>query len=446
MRKINKISRRTTKLAIIIASGISFICSNGLQAQNLVLDPSFNGTGKLILSISANQNADHGNAMALQTDGKIIIVGDAHNGANYDFAILRLNVNGTPDTSFNLTGQKMIPIGSATIDSAKAVAIQTDGKILIGGESALARLNPNGTLDPTFAIGGILAIQLKISGIALQSDGKILASGSCSSFPNPDFCVSRFNADGTLDISFNATGNVKEPIGIGDDVPTAIKIQPDGKIIVSGFCVSGAMNTINEFCALRLNTNGTLDTGFNGTGKLKQAIAGYDTANAIALQSNGKIIIAGTCATTNLTVSDFCALRLNTNGSLDTSFNLSGMGTYQVGLTTDNGAAVVLQPNGKIIISGGCHLNVGSYCATRLMQNGVVDTSFGTNGKFLMEISTGQFSGQTSTSAILQPNGRLVLGGFCNSNGMWGDFCALRLMQVRNTGPFFDTSNPAKKD
>ncbi len=284
-------------------------------------------------------------AIAVQPDGKIIMVGDftSYNGnAAASDRVARLNANGTLDTSFN-------PGGQGLNSSTFAVAVQPDGKILIGGfftgyngDSAasdkIARLNANGTLDTTFNYGGA-GPDFMVLSIAVQPDGKIIIGGYFVSY-NGDGAASdsvmRLNADGTLDTTFN-------PGGAGADAQVnGVVLQPDGKILIVGYFTSYNGNGAASNNIARLNANGTLDTTFNPGG------AGTDYAVlGIALQADGKIIIGGffTSYNGNGAASDEIS-RLNSNGTLDTTFNPGGAGvSIQVN-------ELAVQADGKIIIGG----------------------------------------------------------------------------------------------
>ena len=160
--------------------------------------------------------------------------------------------------------------------------------------------NGSGTAITPIGVGDDYAISL-----ALQPDGKIIVSGVCSNGANSDFCLARYLANGTFDTSFNSTGKVITPIGSSDDYGYSVALQPDDKIVVAGYCVSGANF---DFCLARYLANGTLDTSFGSTGKVITAIgSGTDVANSAALQPDGKIVVAGFCS--NGTNDDFCLAR-----------------------------------------------------------------------------------------------------------------------------------------
>jgi uncharacterized delta-60 repeat protein len=320
------------------------------------LDTSFNGTGKVTTAIGPSW--DTANALVRQPDGKLVAAGYSYNGSNYDFALARYNPDGKLDTSFNGTGTVTTAIGSGN-DNAYALALQPDGKIVLAGRSyngsqdvfALARYNPNGKLDTNFNGTGKVTTAIGSSGdsanaLALQPDGKIVAAGSSNNGTQDVFALVRYNPDGKLDTSFNGTGKVMTAMHLWDDV-NALALQPDGKLVAAGASHNGSNVDIG---LARYNPNGKLDTSFNGTGKVTTAIgSGDDDAIDLALQPDGKLVTAGYSKSASARV--FALARYNPNGSLDTSFNGTGKVTTAIG-SDDQAYGLVLQPDGKLVAAG----------------------------------------------------------------------------------------------
>jgi uncharacterized delta-60 repeat protein len=250
---------------------------------------------------------------------------------------------------------------------------------------------------------------------------------------------------GSFDTTF-ALGNGKIPnlaIGNGNDRAFAVALQPDGKIVMAGDCNNSAYS---KMCLARLNADGTLDTTFvgppgslPGSGKFILSIGPTnETAYAVAVQPDGKIVVSGSC-TANSATNDFCIARLLPNGDYDASFvgpngNANGRFLLDVGGATDDGYALALQPDSKIVMVGACDNGTNfDFCFVRLNADGRLDASFdgesgNANGKFLLDIG----SNSDYVNAIaLQPDGKIVVVGICG-NGSNNDFCAARL----NGGPF----------
>jgi len=282
-----------------------------------VLDTSFNFPNGFIIQPIGSSD-DEGYSLAIQPDGKILLGGYCYNGSDYDFCIARFNSNGTLDTTFGFSGKVIQPIGSFG-DYGLSLAIQPDGKILLGGtcqgvsnnDFCIARFNSNGTLDTTFGSSGKVIQPIGSSNdfgrsLVIQPDGKILLGGYCAG----DFCIARFDSNGTLDTTFGFSGKVIQPIGSSDDAGQSLAIQPDGKILLGGYCF---INTSNyNFCIARFNFDGTLDTSFGTSGKVIQHIGSYYThcyGYSLAIQPDGKILLGGRCLNTNRGHQYFCIAR-----------------------------------------------------------------------------------------------------------------------------------------
>ena len=291
-----------------------------------------------------------------QSDGKILVVGNftTYKGLTQNH-IARLNVDGSIDSSFD--------IGTGFGNSVNAIALQSDGKILVGGsfttykgltQNYIARLNTNGSLDTSFNIG--TGFNSNVNGLALQSDGKILVGGFFTTYKGlAQIRIARLNTDGSLDTSFNIG------TGFGSSI-SAIALQSDGKIVVGGSFTTYKGLTQNYIA--RLNTDGSLDSSFDiGTGF-------NSNINAIALQSDGKILVGGNFTTYKGLAQNRIA-RLNTDGSLDSSFNIgTGFDSTINGLT--------LQTNGKILVTGNftTYKGLAQRRIARININGSLDTAF----------------------------------------------------------------------
>jgi len=397
-----------------------------------VLDTSFNSPNGFIIQ-TVGSVSDYGYSLVIQPDGKILLGGHCDSGSGWDFCIARFNSNGTLDTTFGTGGKLIQDIGTA-LDFGHSLVIQPDGKILLGGhclslngihtDFCIARFNSNGTLDTTFGTSGKVIQDFGSSddygySLAIQPDGKILLGSYCGI--HTDFCIARFNSNGTLDTTFGTSGKVIQDFGSSDDYGYSLAIQPDGKILLGGSCKSRGFGSDRDFCIARFNSNGTLDTSFGSSGKVIQPIGSYDDfGRSLAIQSDGKILLGGYCKNgSNL---DFCIARFNSNGTLDTSFGNSGKVIQPIGSSNDFGSSLAIQPNGKILLGGDCY-NGSNYdfCIARFNSNGTLDTSFGTDGKVIQPIGSAEDYGY---SLAIQPDGKILHGGYC-FNGNY-DFCIAR--------------------
>ena len=392
------------------------------------------GTGKTHTAIGPAY--DRAAGIALLPDGRIVAAGTCHNGTDYDFCLARYLPTGALDTSFNGTGTILTTIGAQN-DVATAIALQADGKVVVSGycensgrvNFCAARYLATGAIDSSFSGTGKVITQVGAvyglaTALALQPDGRIVVVGVCYDGGNTDFCLARYLPSGTLDTSFNGNGKLVSPIGPSDDSAQSVALQADGKIVVAGYCISGGA----KFCVARYQMDGGLDTAFNSTGKTLTSFgASDDTAYSVATQHDGKIVVAGECR--NLGSADFCLARYRPNGTLDTDFNGSGKVRAAVGANDDVATALALQPDGKIAAAGLC-ANGGNYdfCLARYLANGAPDISFGNAGVVITPIGTSQDHGRAVT---LQPDGKIVVAGSCDV-GSRTDFCLARYQG----GPF----------
>jgi uncharacterized delta-60 repeat protein len=366
------------------------------------LDLTWGGDGLVETNVSQGDGA---NALAIQADGKVVAAGwYSPKSSNQDFAVVRYNTDGSLDASFGAGGVVKTSFSNKS-DVIAAAAIQADGKIVVGGWStsgndrtfALARYNANGTLDSSFGSGGKVTTNIGsgsewIADLAIQADGKIVVAGRASI--GGGTAVARYNVNGTLDASFGSGGKVTAPWLIGGGSGTEknkVVIQPDGRILVSSMYSNGGV--------VRLNANGSLDTTFATGGRY----TGLPLVWAIALQGD-QIIVSGESADTSV---DDAMVRLNADGSVDTSFGVGGMVQVQVDLGRD----VAVQPDGKILIAGQ-QFNTNSLfglAAVRYNADGSLDSEFGTDG-----IAIAPQPNVVVTRVRLAPDGKIVVTAYGN--------------------------------
>ena len=238
-------------------------------------------------------------------------------------------------------------VPAVTNDEAFALAVQSDGRLVTAGASsnskgsryqfALVRYNTDGSLDTTFNKKGIVTTTIgsfddEAFALAIQPDGKLVAAGYSYNGTQYGFALVRYNTDGSLDTTFNATGIVTTAIGSFDDEAFALAIQPDGKLVAAGYSNTGSLaNPVNVFALVRYNADGSLDTTFNTTGIVTTAIGAFDDeAFALAIQPDGKLVAAGISFDDTLHQYKFALVRYNTDGSLDTTFHTTGIVTTAI--------------------------------------------------------------------------------------------------------------------
>jgi uncharacterized delta-60 repeat protein len=404
----------------VISPSVSF-------SQDGTLDVSF-GTSGLVEEVNPDGALD----MALQSDGKIVAVSSIYIMGIDDMAIVRYNTDGTPDNSFGTNGVVNVDFAGVG-DHATAVAIQSDGKIVAVGSSgsdiAVIRLNTDGTLDNTFATGGKYTLDINNASaesawdVALQSDGKIVvvATGGTDMFCRE--IVIRLNTDGTPDVSFNGDG-MFSPFCIGMYNQTrlsSIAIQSDGKILVGG-------SKNNNFAVTRINTDGTIDNTY-GTSGTYSVTTPVVTECKLEIQDDDKLVATYSSASQT----EVRLVRLNTNGTEDTGFGVNGTVTTQIATSSYNyefTKGLTIQSDGKIIAVGSAYTNgtTSDYLVIRYNSDGSIDNSFGTSGNGIVTTSIENLDEDRGLDVKIQTDGKILLAGA----GCTGS-CDFVLLRYNNT-------------
>ena len=402
--------RRPKVFAAVLAAIVS---SPTARAAPGSLDVTFAG-GKVTTAIGSGTDA--GKSVAQQYDGKVVVAGYSYNGNDSDFAVARFLANGQPDPAF-AGGHVTTDLGSDN-DKACGVAVQSDGRIVVAGytgsgdgvDFAVVRYNPNGTLDTTFGGTGKVITDVRGSGdfgagVALQIDGKILVAGCAYNGSNDDFAVVRYNVNGSLDTSFGFNGKLTDDFGDTGDYAYSIAVQSDGKIVLAGESLRGDNY---DFAVARYSSSGTSDSSFGSGGRVFTGIGDSDdAAKGVATQSDGGIVAAGYSYSND--GADFAVVRYTATGLLDAGFSGDGKATTTIGSGPDSGNGVVVQADGKIIVAGEMwNGNNWDFALLRYRADGAVDTGFGTSGKVITAIGTGSDRGM---GIALQSDGSILVAG-----------------------------------
>jgi uncharacterized delta-60 repeat protein len=349
---------------------------------------------------------------------------------------------GDLDTTYGQGGFAFSGFGDVGLDfsEAKGVAVQSDGKLVVAGSArvngldfsrtaiVLSRFNVDGTLDSTFGTNGRVTITFDVfnaaAAVRVQSDGKIVvaavAAASTSSSAVRSLVLARFTSTGAPDFGFGtAAGNATVNIGVGGGVGDMV-IQGDGKIVVAGTVVR--TGTGADFLLVRFNTGGSLDTSFGLSGSVSTDFGAQEQASAIALQGDGKIVVAGV---TQVGVdSAFAVARYNANGLIDNTFGGVGrvvtnfVGSDHGGSSGDAAFGVAVQGDGKIVVVGRAETDTGlartDIAVARYNTNGTLDATFGTGGKVTTAIVAGdpQRANDAAFAVVIQPDGKIVTAGF----------------------------------
>ncbi len=402
------------------------------------LDPTFGGDGVVRTHLSHTE--DDGYTVAIQPDGKIVVAGEADVGSrNTRMAIARYDSDGSLDTSFGGGDGKVTIDFTQANDFAYAVRIQADGKIVLAGAAgyfkpdsrfALARLMPDGSLDPTFGGDGKVTTNVTPSydyanGMALQPNGKIVLVGSISAGPsNGKIGVLRYRSNGTLDPKFGGDGIVRvDPTRTYDD-GLAVGIEADGQIIVAGGAGFDGPN--ERFVAAALTRDGSLDPTFGGDGMVFTDVTPEaDVPFGLAIQGDGNIVVAGGGALGNKSDPKFALVRYQRDGSLDPTFK--GDGTVITNFTPgDDGAySMAIDPDGNIVAAGlaGNNTPRPRFAVARYLTDGTLDGTFGGDGKVTTDI-TPRFD--SAWGVAVQTDGSIVCSGVAGSGGSHASLAVVR--------------------
>ncbi|MFE2961268.1 NHL repeat-containing protein [Nocardia tengchongensis] len=327
------------------------------------LDSGFGDGGKSVTDFGGK--SDVVAAVALQPDGKIVAVGTSHGTATGDnIALARYTSDGRLDSGFGTGGRVSSDLGTAA-DHGNAVAVQSDGKILVAGSTkdpvqgdnfVVLRYAPDGKLDAGFGDGGKVSTDFGgrsdiAKSIAVESDGKIVVAGTSSGTATGDnIALARYTSDGKPDSGFGVNGQVSSDLGTAADHGNAVAVQSDGKIVVVGSTKDPVQG--DNFLVARYAPDGKLDSGFGDGGRTATDFGGQaDVAVAVALAQDGKVVVVGTSSGTS-TGDNIALARYTSDGKLDSGFGTGGQVSTDLGTAADHGNAVALQSNGDIVVAG----------------------------------------------------------------------------------------------
>jgi uncharacterized delta-60 repeat protein len=389
------------------------------------LDPTYGTGGKVRTEFNATANMG---GAALQTDGKTVVAGIA--GTTDPYMVLRYTSDGTLDPTFgSLNGRQPSPF----IVFSRAVAIQPDGKIIVGGVGqgnlpfsvALFRLNSGGTTDTSFGSGGLVTVNFpaesSVYDIVVLPDGKILVCGEV--FLDNSFLLIRLNPNGTLDTSFGNGGTVRAKMGPTNPLiggARAIAIQPDQKIVAVGFAE-------DSWAIARFHPNGQLDESFSNDGKILFNFGiGTEEAADVVVQPDGKIVVAGWRSGPAAVIA-----RLNSDGSIDDTFGSGGNGIVQPMVATSRATSLALDASGKILVAGDIFQSPqNDFTLMRLNADGSKDTSFAGSGIVFTDFGVED----RAEELLQQPDGKVLVAGHSVNSGS-GAFVLARYLTVAPAEP-----------
>jgi len=420
---------------IAVASLLATMLSAGaaLAAPGGELDATFGENGRL--TIKEARLDGHAiyqqarSAILQQPDGKLLVAGQATSSTNgFDFAVLRINPDGSLDESFGTNGRVMIDFAGFD-DFATELALQADGKIIAAGTStsatgsdfAFARLDTDGSIDATLDGDGLVTLDLgggyeQVRGILLLEDGQLVITGRTYANDNMDMAFARFDTDGALDPTFG-TGPIAGTTlidasdangeGFQNDEPFWITRQVDGKYVACGVADTDYWDYAGNMVAVRVNPDGSIDTGFGINGVSRIETDGW--ANACISMPDGTIMLAGVQGR------DLVVARLTSDGSKDTTFGNSGSSRIDIGDAEWVQAMAPLN-DGRLGVTGGVvgtrGISTDMYFARVDPNSGLLDESFGNNGVTIIDFGMEDKSAWSEgLTLIQQTDGKLVAAG-----------------------------------
>ena len=432
--------RARAALSLLAAAGLlawQVAAAGAAHAKGGVLDPTFGVGGKVTTQFDSAY--DQAAALVVQGD-KLVVAGTGGSETISAFALARYSLDGSLDPTFGVGGRVKTDFGPAN-DQAAALVMQGDRLVAAGYtqafpetfnlDVALARYQPDGSLDPNFGVGGKVITDFggddRATAAVALSGGKLVVAGFTGiGAGQPDVILARYNVDGSLDSSFGTGGKVISNVP-GIEQAFALAVQADGKLVAAGMAGPLGSGDLNQnFALARYNADGSLDSSFGTDGTVDTDIGGRtnDQVNALVVQADGKLVAAGTAADPFTGRSDTALARYNADGSLDRMFGTGGTVRTDIGAGDfDEARALAVQANGWLVTAGFA-VTEGNFdfALARYRFNGGLDRSFGVGGTVRTD-----FWGSTDSAAALavQADGKLVAAGFANIGGD-ADFAVAR--------------------
>ncbi len=419
-------------LMLAVVTTLTLNHATKAQAAPGDLDTAFSGDGKLTTSFGPGN--DGAEDVVIEGDGKFLVAGYTHDtkgNGTVDFALARYKADGSPDTTFgqDLNGDgvkdgRLTTAVGAGDDHAHALAVQADGRIVVagssGGDAALVRYNPDGTLDATFDGDGIVKIDFGSSNevanaVGIQADGKLVVAGTSGN----DFALARYNPDGTPDTSsdadpgvhFGTDGKVTTDFGSLDDAANALALQPDGKFVAAGYSFPN-VSAKRAFALARYNPDGSLDPTFGSGGKHTTGFGNHASVQAVVVGDDGSIFAAGYSA--DEVAGDFALARYDEDGNPVGSFGSTGK--VETNFVDDGNFGsddvafdLAIQPDGKLVVAGYANAD---FALARYAPTGALNATFGQDGKATTDFGLGD----RAAALAIRADGRVLAAGSSGSD------------------------------
>ena len=413
-------------MVLVAGSAAALVLVVSAAATPWDLDPSFAGKGWVrtfeLRGGSGPYFPGGAEEVALQPDGKILAVGDLEGGSSSSaVGVFRYTPSGDLDRSFGQGGWAATALGSFA--HAHAVALQRDGKIVLAGEApcshiacfALVRYLPNGTLDSRFGVGGVVRTGPRWCGchfraVEVLHDGRIVAAGRMYNEFGQTFAVARYLSDGRPDGTFSSDGIASVDVGGSYEGGEALAVQRDGKVLIAGGGGGGGQ----RFTVLRLRRNGRLDRSFSRDGRVTVSFGRerWDTAHAIQVRRDGRILIAGESRAGQVGPSKIALARLTGRGTLDRSFGRRGRVLTEPAPAGGFAKAMLIQSDNRFLVAGVADAVPDStdsdWVLARYRARGTLDRTFGRSGIVVTSFGTGT---DWAGALARQADGKIVVGG-----------------------------------
>ncbi len=417
-----RIGRRACFLALALGTAAGLVASGPLPVLGAGgdLDTGFGNAGVALTNFGADEFAT---AVAIQKNGKLVTVGHADS-----FALARYGRDGSPDEKIEqpvVAGENRARAVAIQKDGKILVA----GFARVNGDRdfAVARYRRDLSLDLAFGPGGVVTVDFNGNddlaySVAVERDRRIVLAGEADTgLTGVRFALARLLPEGTLDPTFGTGGKVTTSFGPGEAVARALVVQPDRKLVAAGWAADGAGF---NFALAGYLSNGAPDPGFGATGKVTTNFPGaVELAVAAALQKDRKIVVAGLAQPTG--DFDFALARYNANGSPDSSFAGAGRVTTDFDGGDDEATGVAVQRDGQIVAGGSADVGGSRFAAARYTAAGGLDTAFGTGGRVTTDLAG---ASESAFALALQKDGAIVLAGEAHVAPGFRDFALIRLM------------------
>jgi uncharacterized delta-60 repeat protein len=425
--------------AVLVAAALR------LPAQNAGdLDESFGNNGIVITDVTGGNDFSY--AAVIQPNGHVVLTG--YSSFTHDIFLCRYDTLGYLDPTFGSGGIVSTDAGTES-DYASAMALQPDGKLVVGGtindggsntEAVILRYLSDGTMDTAFGnsgsvVLGIGAMHEIVRAVMVQADGKILVAGATQITGTVyDWVIARVNANGSMDDGFGEGGIRVIDFGMSDFASALT--QTNDKIVITGYTGSGGSY---DFVTARLNNDGTFDESFGSGGWVITSVnTSTDWAEHVCMQNDSKLVVAGLSWDPVEENYDAALVRYLADGSADPSFGNNGIVTTSFSTENDEAFSAAIQPDGKILIGGVAQATVsaGSFLLARYTENGQPDAAFGDNGSVIISYA----GNDAAWEVMIAPNNKIMLAGY-SSDGLNADAALLRFHNDLEVGVYNPVSS-----